>query len=64
MPLDFADGMVIDAQGSFMVCDENAPGVDLIAPPYNPNGSLAATIGSEDGLTYPAGAVDSENAVY
>ncbi|MGA8098238.1 MAG: hypothetical protein WB810_06215 [Candidatus Cybelea sp.] len=100
--LDFAGGIALDAKGNLIVCDENAPAVDVIAPPYStikkqlgsgymtpfhvtlnksnkrafvadtydvyvhnyPSGSLAATIGSADGLTYPAGAVDSENAVY
>ncbi|MFY9884590.1 MAG: hypothetical protein WBW87_08300 [Candidatus Cybelea sp.] len=101
VPLDFAGGMVLDAKGKLIVCDEDAPAVDVIARPYSkitplgsgymlpfhitlnrdnklafvadaydvyalnyPSGSLAATIGSADGLTYPAGAVDSENAVY
>jgi hypothetical protein len=101
--LDFAGGMVLDAQGNLIVCDENKPAVDVIAPPYSaitgtlgsgfyispfhvtldknnklafvaddydvfvvdyPSGSLAATLGSANGITFPAGAVDAENAVY
>jgi hypothetical protein len=100
--LAFAGGMVLDAQGNLIVADQNAPAVDVIAPPYSrikrklgsgylgpfhvtldkanklafvsdyydvfvvdyPSGSLAATLGSGLGWEVPAGAVDSENAVY
>ena len=35
VPLDFAGGMVLDAKGKLIVCDEDAPAVDVIARPYS-----------------------------
>jgi hypothetical protein len=99
----FAGGMAIDKQGDLVVCDQIAPAVDVIAPPYTsitstlgsgwsdpfhvtidkagtqayvadlaaadvqvltyPGGSSVATLGSANGLSSPASAVDSKNYV-
>jgi DNA-binding beta-propeller fold protein YncE len=101
--LDFPGGMVLDDNGNLIVCDQSAPAVDVIAPPYTsitrtlgsgyedpfhvtidaagnhasvtdfaarvvqvlnyPSGTIAATLGSANGLDEPAGAVDSKNRV-
>jgi hypothetical protein len=41
--LAFAGGMVLDAQGNLIVVDQNAPAVDVIAPPYS---RITGTLGS------------------
>ncbi len=41
--LDFAGGMVLDAQDNLIVVDQTAPAVDVIAPPYS---SVTRTLGS------------------
>jgi hypothetical protein len=41
--LEFAGGMVLDAKGNLIVVDQNAPAVDIIAPPYS---SITGTLGS------------------
>lgn len=101
--LDFAGGLVLDAHDNLIVCDETAPSVDTIEPPYTgitstlgsgytlpfhvtlaknnklafvadienavyvldyPSGAVVTTLGSANGLVYPAGAVDGPNAIY
>ena len=41
--LGFAGGMVLDKQGDLVVCDQTAPAVDIIAPPYT---GITGTLGS------------------
>jgi hypothetical protein len=41
--LDFAGGMAFDKQANLIVCDQLAPAVDVIAPPYN---AVTSTLGS------------------
>jgi hypothetical protein len=41
--LGFAGGMVFDKQGNLVVCDQTAPAVDIIAPPYT---AVTGTLGS------------------
>ena len=43
VPITFAGGIAIDAQGNLLVCDQLAATVDVIAPPYT---SVTRTIGS------------------
>jgi len=102
--LVFAGGMAIDRNGNLIVCDQLAPAVDVIDPPYTsisgtlgsgytdpfhvtinkrnnkvlvadvgaanvqvldyPSGSNIITLNSSNGLSDPASAVFSLNAVY
>jgi DNA-binding beta-propeller fold protein YncE len=41
--LGFAGGMALDKHGDLVVCDQTAPAVDVIAPPYT---SITGTLGS------------------
>jgi hypothetical protein len=41
--LGFAGGMVLDAHSNLIVCDQTAPAVDVIDPPYS---SVTGTLGS------------------
>jgi hypothetical protein len=41
--LGFAGGMAFDKQGDLVACDQTAPAVDIIAPPYT---SVTGTLGS------------------
>lgn len=54
--LDFAGGMVLDANGNLIVCDAYAPAVDVIAPPYS---SITGTLGS--GYSFPFHVTLSKN---
>jgi serine/threonine-protein kinase len=42
--LGFPGGMVLDKSGNIVVCDQNAPAVDIIAPPYR---RVTRTLGSD-----------------
>jgi hypothetical protein len=43
MSFNEASGIAVDKQDNLIVCDENAPAVDIIAPPYT---SITGTLGS------------------
>jgi hypothetical protein len=47
--LGFVGGMSIDKAGNLVVCDQTAPAVDIIAPPYS---SVTGTLGSGYGSPF------------